>query len=249
MRLPLSWPALTLSLTLHAGVGAGVWALGGAEGRDAAAGEQVVLVSLVEMADVRPAIAPPRSPAPAPPVKGPVVKDPEPRPAPAPTGPAAGLAEAAVASPGENPAGVPGLPAWPSGGGGGMAGEPGGAGSGVAGTSGSAPPGDGAVLAEAAAEEPFLPARSLHLPRPPYPEQSRRRGEQGTVLLAVTVGEGGAAREVVVLRSSGSSLLDASACEAARGARFSPAREGERAVETVKQVAFTFRLDDAEGEW
>jgi protein TonB len=69
------------------------------------------------------------------------------------------------------------------------------------------------------------------------------------VLLAVTVGEGGAPREVVVLRSSGSPLLDGAACEAARDARFTPAREGEHAVASVKQVAFTFRLDDEEGEW
>jgi protein TonB len=79
--------------------------------------------------------------------------------------------------------------------------------------------------------------------RPPcYPAEAQRRGHEGRVVLRVHVGADGRALSVEVEESSGHAALDEAAVAAVRGWIFEPAREGDRAVESVVRVPFRFRL-------
>ena len=78
--------------------------------------------------------------------------------------------------------------------------------------------------------------------RPEYPRVSRQRGEEGTVVLAVTVLSTGNAGNVEVLHSSGYRRLDRAAIEGARQTRFTAALEGDKPVDSVIELTFTFRL-------
>jgi protein TonB len=79
--------------------------------------------------------------------------------------------------------------------------------------------------------------------RPPkYPAQAQRRGHEGHVVLRVHVGVDGRPLGVEVEESSGHSLLDEAAVAAVREWTFEPAREGDRAVESLVHVPFRFRL-------
>lgn len=79
-------------------------------------------------------------------------------------------------------------------------------------------------------------------PQPPYPIVARRRGYEGTVLLAVRVMEDGSVGGVKVARSSGYKVLDRSALKAVRTWRFIPGKRGDGPVEMEVQVPLTFRL-------
>lgn len=64
---------------------------------------------------------------------------------------------------------------------------------------------------EPSVSEPgFLPAQPIrHLNRfPPYPQDSVRRREEGTVLVKLTINADGRVHEVLVVQSSGNSRLD-----------------------------------------
>ena len=63
--------------------------------------------------------------------------------------------------------------------------------------------------------------------KPDYPEESLEAGEQGVVVVSVSVGANGKAVDVTVVKSSGSSRLDRSARQAVQRHRFKPAtRDG-----------------------
>jgi protein TonB len=81
-----------------------------------------------------------------------------------------------------------------------------------------------------------------HLERSPpeYPEQSRRRGEEGTVILRVDVSAGGEPVTIGVEHSSGSARLDEAAARAVRSWRFAPARRDGRAEASSVLVPVTF---------
>lgn len=80
-------------------------------------------------------------------------------------------------------------------------------------------------------------------PSPRYPNEARRRGWEGRVLLEVAVGPDGRVREVRELDSSGHDVLDRAAVEAVRQWRFTPAtRFGQPVADTVKvPVRFALR--------
>jgi periplasmic protein TonB len=84
---------------------------------------------------------------------------------------------------------------------------------------------------------------SRGLPIPDYPRESRRRGEQGTVVLDVGVGPDGHVESVVLVSSSGYPRLDEAAAVAIREAEFTPAVLGGRAVGGTVRVPYRFRLD------
>ena len=79
-------------------------------------------------------------------------------------------------------------------------------------------------------------------PRPAYPELARQRGQEGTVLLLADVDEKGAAKSVIVQRSSGYGLLDAAALSAVGQWRFKPAYLAGVAVSAQVLVPVEFRL-------
>jgi len=90
---------------------------------------------------------------------------------------------------------------------------------------------------------PSFSAEYLHNPAPEYPPQAKRRGEQGRVLLRVTVSETGEATVVLVSQSSGYALLDQSALQAVRAWRFAPARFNNHAVVAEVTVPVKFTLE------
>ena len=82
---------------------------------------------------------------------------------------------------------------------------------------------------------------------PAYPPQSRRAGEEGSVLVRILVDERGVPRDVQVAKSSGFPRLDQAAMEAVRKWRFVAATNGSQAITAWTQVAITFRLTQGQG--
>jgi protein TonB len=103
--------------------------------------------------------------------------------------------------------------------------------------SASAPPPEAAGSAAASAP-------GLANPAPVYPWISRRRGEEGRVVLDVEVTPEGRAGRIRVKRSSGSARLDEAALAAVSAWRFAPALSAGRAVPSRIDVPITFRLTD-----
>ncbi len=81
---------------------------------------------------------------------------------------------------------------------------------------------------------------------PAYPRRALERHEEGTVWLLLRVAPNGVPLEVVVDRSSGSTMLDEAALAAARGWRLDPAQDVDgRAVEGRLRVPIRFHLEAA----
>lgn len=78
--------------------------------------------------------------------------------------------------------------------------------------------------------------------QPTYPPLARRRGLEGTVLLAVHVGRDGLPIDAEVRQSSGSALLDRAAREAVLRWRFRPVRIEGVMVEATGLVPIRFDL-------
>jgi protein TonB len=81
-------------------------------------------------------------------------------------------------------------------------------------------------------------------PRPTYPQDARKAGQEGVVVIRVLVGTDGSATDTSVFASSGYRSLDEAAARAVKRWRFSPARSGSLAVESYYDVRVTFRLAD-----
>jgi len=82
---------------------------------------------------------------------------------------------------------------------------------------------------------------------PRYPIESRRKREQGTVVLSLTLGIDGAVESVAVAQSSGFKRLDDAARDAVRGWRWRPTvRDGQPVrVRGVVEIPFVLRVDAA----
>jgi len=157
------------------------------------------------------------------------------------------------------PAGIPVEPAMPSakgtsgsvliqeanGSGGGGAGGVGGGASSGKGLSGTGS-GSGAGRGDGGGESRFVQASYAYAPKPDYPARARREGKEGRVLLRVLVDEQGKSKSVEVDDSSGSEALDRAAAEAIKRWRFSPARYGNKSVESWVTIPIDFRLTDAQ---
>jgi protein TonB len=83
----------------------------------------------------------------------------------------------------------------------------------------------------------------LEPPRPQYPAESRRTGEQGLVVLRVLIDETGRAARVEVQRSSGFARLDEAAFKAVQRAQFRPYVENgvPRQALAVVPIEFTWK--------
>jgi len=79
-------------------------------------------------------------------------------------------------------------------------------------------------------------------PRPEYPLASKRRHEEGTVQVTVTVGPDGRALRVSLLKGSSHPLLDQAAIDAVRTWAFEPARASGLAVTSEVVVPVRFSL-------
>lgn len=82
----------------------------------------------------------------------------------------------------------------------------------------------------------------LNNPEPPYPQESRRRGEQGRVVLKVRVTKEGTAESVEVEHSSGFRRLDMIARKTVSRWRFIPAKQNNVAVADWAGVTIIFKL-------
>ncbi len=99
----------------------------------------------------------------------------------------------------------------------------------------------------APAEESFSQARFdanyLRNPAPPYPALSKRMGEEGKVVLRVSVNPQGTADSVDIKTSSGSPRLDESAQKTVRNWKFVPAKRGDTPVQSWVLVPIIFKLE------
>ncbi len=80
-------------------------------------------------------------------------------------------------------------------------------------------------------------------PSPEYPEVSRRRGEEGTVILEVLVDENGQPLTVDVQQSSGHTRLDQAARNTVENWKFTPESQAGSTVESTVLVPVQFRID------
>jgi protein TonB len=77
---------------------------------------------------------------------------------------------------------------------------------------------------------------------PRYPTESRRKREQGTVVLALVLGLDGAVEQISVSSSSGSDRLDRAALDAVRRWRWEPISRGGQPVKVRGSVEIPFVL-------
>ena len=87
-----------------------------------------------------------------------------------------------------------------------------------------------------------LSSSMVHAPPPRYPTESRRKREEGTVLLAVLLGTDGRVADIRIARSSGHERLDQAALRAVRQWRWSPTMRGGAAVQIRGTVEIPFVL-------
>ena len=92
-----------------------------------------------------------------------------------------------------------------------------------------------------------VPAMVVGLRKPDYPRYSRRRNEEGTVVLSVEIGANGECGKIEIVSSSGYSRLDRAAVQALESSTLIPAKIAGKPVSSTKRIAFTFRLQDLEG--
>ena len=83
----------------------------------------------------------------------------------------------------------------------------------------------------------------LKNPAPAYPPLSRRAGEQGKVVLRVSVTPQGTADNIEIKTSSGSTRLDEAAQKTVRTWKFIPAKRGDSAVQSWVLVPIIFKLE------
>jgi protein TonB len=88
-----------------------------------------------------------------------------------------------------------------------------------------------------------LSARMISGSPPRYPMESRRKREEGTVVLSVVVGVDGRVANISVSRSSGHDRLDQAALSAVRKWRWQPFVDNGRAVEMKGMVDFPFKIE------
>ena len=81
---------------------------------------------------------------------------------------------------------------------------------------------------------------SLGIPAPEYPESSRLKSEEGSVLVLIIVDSKGALFEAKILKSSGFPLLDQAALQAVSALP----KADPSSPKTEHQVQFTFRLNN-----
>jgi protein TonB len=78
--------------------------------------------------------------------------------------------------------------------------------------------------------------------RPTYPRISKKRNEEGTTTLFITVLADGSVSSVEIITSSGYRRLDEAAVGAAKKSSFAAARKMGRAVNSSTELSFTFKL-------
>ncbi|MBI4831224.1 MAG: energy transducer TonB [Candidatus Lindowbacteria bacterium] len=86
------------------------------------------------------------------------------------------------------------------------------------------------------------PPAYMSNPKPEYPRDARRNGQEGTVVLLVEVLPNGNVREISIDKSSGFELLDSAAIKAVRKWRFVPAKNGTSSTSAWVKIPVEFSL-------
>jgi TonB family protein len=88
----------------------------------------------------------------------------------------------------------------------------------------------------------IVPPGYVRTSQPNYPEASRKRGEEGDVLLKVEVLTNGRVGQAEIDESSGFTLLDEAALRTVRNWRFKPALKGREEVACWVNIPIRFKL-------
>jgi TonB family protein len=83
---------------------------------------------------------------------------------------------------------------------------------------------------------------ALSIPAPKYSDMARQVGIEGLTVVEALVGVDGNVTEAKVFRSAGCLPLDQSAVQAAKGAKFQPAMQGDRPVPVRVGIPYRFVL-------
>lgn len=75
-----------------------------------------------------------------------------------------------------------------------------------------------------------------------YPDEARRKGLEGRVLLKVTISDQGTVTATEIVKSSGYDILDNAAIDSVNQWRFSPAQKNGKAVTSIMTVPIQFKL-------
>ena len=75
-----------------------------------------------------------------------------------------------------------------------------------------------------------------------YPAGAISRGEEGDVVLEIVVAADGTVKSARIIESCGFVELEAAAYKAVMSARFTPARSGKKAVESIARLTLAFKL-------
>jgi protein TonB len=100
------------------------------------------------------------------------------------------------------------------------------------------------MMARGALGNGLVKAEALSLPEPLYPVLSRKRGEEGRVIIELEISAKGKVLKAEVTKSSSYPRLDRAALEAVKKAAFSPATEYGRPFESKREIAFRFELKE-----
>jgi len=87
-----------------------------------------------------------------------------------------------------------------------------------------------------------LMARMVAGKPPRYPIESRRKHEEGTVLLSLVLGLDGSVQRISIARSSGFERLDKAALQAVRDWRWQPMMRNGAPITVQGVVPITFEL-------
>lgn len=82
----------------------------------------------------------------------------------------------------------------------------------------------------------------INIPKPNYPDLARNAGIEGQCVVEALVDVDGSVVEVKVIKSSGNQSLDAAAVEAAYKAKFTPAKQRDKAVRVWVSIPYRFTL-------
>nr|WP_314270537.1 energy transducer TonB [uncultured Kingella sp.] len=83
----------------------------------------------------------------------------------------------------------------------------------------------------------------ITIPNPKYPPESLQNEEEGTVKLAVIVDADAVVKDVIIIQSSGSEILDKAAINAAKNALYAPKEINGKPATTRFTTSFTFKLE------
>jgi TonB family protein len=88
----------------------------------------------------------------------------------------------------------------------------------------------------------FVQPKYAENPKPIYPQEARKKGYEGEVILRVEVLQNGRVGQIDVKKSSGYELLDRSALATVKKWKFVPAQKGEKTIPLWVNIPVKFQL-------